>query len=590
VSSDVNSSSFIYDALSVSRVEPHMVSANTFVPRTKSPVLESNSIGLDVPRANSAAATKDLQFPGVSSITCRTDTEVRGTDFVTSVQFHAVDCGTGCCQNRVGTRNMHVHSKNSVSFEKLPPSTHVKPNRTNAEDLYRNLVPVPVRETVENRADCSVQENPSELENIDLSKMIILDEVGQCSSPEAKVEEVSSELIASNIAGISRQCDLSTLYLDEDEEVLRAKVLTTLARKVSTSAALLTSNPQNIKDNAVSGRSETSSKKQIETSAHSLSVSPSSINNVQPVVQTSVSHTEGRMPSQLSGSLHELKRCTDAFQGVPNKKLEHSQSSVSDYSKGNTIRTKCWKRSVKKGFLGTNTKQILTAVHRNSVPVKQLTGRSAVRKDPPNVDLELKARTAQCKPVDNPVPRVVFHPRVPKPAMIQVTVPTTSVDDKHKRKIAAGVVSSVAPVQPETQRFVIRLGDDSDSPDEEEKMPQAPKRRCVLKNSSSVPLWPMSTSNAHTAPCDEILNCDSNIASSLSHPLSDKQNTVPVLTQHPTVSRISADFEKSVEIFLKQQRKSQGATAKESPDKNIGGKANQVVSSATPLVRNILSL
>ncbi|PNF27152.1 hypothetical protein B7P43_G08554, partial [Cryptotermes secundus] len=275
--------------MSVSMVEPHMVSANTFIARTESPFLETNSIGLDIPRANSAPATEDPQFPGISSITHRTDPEVPGTDSVTPVQFRAVDCGAGSCQNRVRIRNIHMDLKNSVSLKKLPPATHMKPTgkaesdpsavcavptglfssslnpqnqelkRTNAEDLCRNCVSVPARETVENRADCSVQENSSEPENIDLSSMIILDEVGQCSSPETKVE-VSSEPVASKNEGMSRQCDKSSLNVDEDEEVLRAKVLTTLARKPSTSAAFLTSKPKNVKDNAVSDTSKVSSK------------------------------------------------------------------------------------------------------------------------------------------------------------------------------------------------------------------------------------------------------------------------------------------------------------------------------------------
>jgi hypothetical protein len=87
------------------------------------------------------------------------------------------------------------------------------------------------------------------------------------------------------------------------------------------------------------------------------------------------------------------------------------------------------------------------------------------------------------------------------------------------------------------------------------------------------------------------VNCDSNIASSLlsqhNHPLSDKQNTVSVLTQHATTSRTPADFEKRVDIFLKQQRKSHESTAKEAPDESVVRKTNQVLSSATPLVRNI---
>jgi hypothetical protein len=232
--------------------------------------------------------------------------------------------------------------------------------------------------------------------------------------------------------------------------------------------------------------------------------------------------------------------------------------------------------------------------------MKQLRGPSAdVRNDAQSMDLGLKTWVAQSKPVDNPIPRIVIHPRVPKPTMIQVTVPTISVDDKQrKRNIAGSIVSSVAPIQP-PQRFVIRLGDDSDSPDEEEKihqMPPAPKRRCVIKNSSSVPLWPMATSDTRIAPCDQVVNRDSSVPSSLlsqyDRLLSDKQNTVSVLAHHASNSRISGDFEKSVDMFLKQQRKSQEATAKKTsaPNKSVGGKTSRVVSSATPLVRNIFML
>jgi hypothetical protein len=616
VLSDVESSSFTSDAVSVSRVEPHVVSS--------SPSLETNSIGLDIPRSNSVAATKDPPFP--SSFTHRTDTVI---PVLTSVQFHTEDHGTGSCQNGVESRNVHTHSRSNVYFEKLPPALHTNRTgsgerdpsalcsvpasliscslnpqneelkRTNAEEICQSPVPISARETAENRTDCSVQENPSELENIDLSNMIVLDEVGQCSSPETKVEEVSMEPSALGNEGISPWCDESSCNLDEDEEVLRAKVLTTLARKPSTSAAFLTSKSQNMKGYAVSGPPKMSSKQQIETNTHPLSVLPShvsasSINSVQAVPQTSVSHTKESMPSKLPGSLQELKRCNKVFQRFPNKKLELSQSIVSSYTKGNIIKAKYWKRSVKKGFAGSNTKQLLTVVNRNPVPMKQFRAPSAnVRNDPQNMDLGLKGRISQCKSVDNTVPRVVFQPWGPQPTMIQVTVPTTSVNDEQcKRKIAASVVSSVLP----SKRFVIRLGDDSDSPDEEDKvqqMSQAAKRRCIMKNSPSVPSLRVSTSDVHIAPCDQAVNSDSNIASSLlsqyDRPLSKKRNTVSVLTHHATNSRISSDFEKSVDLFLKQQRKSQETTAKETltPDKSEGRKTNQVVTSATPLVRNI---
>jgi hypothetical protein len=617
VLSEVNSPGLTSDAVSVSRVEPHVVSS--------SPSLETNSLGLDVPRSHSVAVTKDPVFPIVSFSTHRTDTVV---PVLNSLQLHTVDRGSDSCQSGAESRNRHVHSENNVYFEKLPPAVHTKPadsderdpstvcsmpaaliscsqnphnqelQRTNGEGICQNPVPVSAR------ADCSVQENPSELENIDLSNMIVLDEIGQCSSPETKVEEVSMELSTMRNEGISPQCDESSWNLDEDEEVLRAKVLTTLARKPSTSAALLTSKPQNIEGNAIFGPPEISSKQQIETSTHSLPVLPnhisaSSISSVQAVPQTSVSHTKERMPSKFPGSLHELKQCNKVFQRLPNKKLELSQS-VSNYTKGNIIKAKYWKRSVKKGFAGSNVKQILTVVDRNHVPVKQLGEPSAdVKSDRQITDLGLKARIAQCKPVDNTVPRVVFHPWGPQPTMIQVTVPTTSANNKQcKRKIATSVLSSVSSAQP-SQRFVIRLGDDSDSPDEEDKihqMSQAAKRRCIMKNGSSVPSLHVSTSDVHIVPCDKVINCDSNIASSslsqYDRRLSEKRNTVSVLTHHATNSRMSSDFEKSVDIFLKQQRKSQETTAKETLtlDKSVGRKTNQVVTSATPLVRTIFML
>jgi hypothetical protein len=624
VLSDVNSS-FTSDALLVSKVEPHMASSNTFVPRTQSPSLETNSVGMDVPRAHGVAATKDPQFPSESSNTHRTDTEVA---MVTSLQFHAVDCGSGSCQNGDRRKNIHVHSENNVSVEELPSAAHRKATDsagndpspmctgsaalfssslnpqnqglkgTQAEDIRQNDVPTSASESGANSADCSVHENSSELENMDFSSMIILDEVGQCSSPETKVEEISIDLSASKNEDISSQCDQSTLNLDEDEEVLRAKVLTTLVRKPSTAAACLTSKPQNIKGNTVCGPPEMSSKQQIETSTNSLPVFPnhtsaSKINVEQDLSQTSVSRTKERTPSKFPGSQHELKRCNNVFHRLPNKKLELSQSNVSNYSKGN-IKAKCWKRSVKKGFTGSNMKQILTVVNKNPVPMKQLKGPStSVRNGSQNVDLGLKTRISQCTPVSSAAQRVVSHHWAPKPTMIHVTVPTSSVSDKqYKRKIAASVVSSAAPVQ-SPQRFVIRLGDDSDSPDEEDKihqLSQTAKRRCVMRNTSSVPSLHVSTSDIYIAELDQVVNCDSNVASSLvsqyDHPVSDTQDTASVLTHHATNTRISADFEKSVDRFLKQQRKSQETTAKETstPGMIVGRKRNQAPASVTPLV------
>jgi hypothetical protein len=639
-SSNLNSPPLKCDALLASRVEPQVISTNSFSSKIEFPPLKTNStmskMGIHVPRSSSVAATEDPQFSSTNSLTLRTGTEAQRTDSVTYTQFHSMDSTTVSCQNWDRNRKIHLDSRNHASNKKSLSAGHTKPTgmaesdsslvfpvptelfsslntqiqelkRMKAEVLLQSqYVAVSARETIENRADCNVEENASELENIDLSNMIVLDEVGRCSSPEAKVEEIFNELVPSKSEDISRQCDQSSGNLDEDEEVLRAKLLTALARKPSTSTAVLKSIPKSIKDNAISSPSEVSNQ-EIKTSVPILSVSPhfispGSITSPKAVQHTSLIRRKEKTPSKLPCSLHELKGCTKITQRLPSKKFVHSHGNLPSYSKGNIIRAKCWKRPVKKGFSGTNIKQMLTEVNRNPGRMKQLREcTAALSNDAQNMGIELKTSIARCKPIGKSVSRVVFHPRVPKPATIQVTVPTKSVDDEQcRRKIAESVTNSSVPIQP-PQRFVIRLGEDSDSPDEEDKiqqMAQAPKRRCVMKNNSSSPLLTVSTSATHVSPRDPHVNCDSTIGpsllSQLDHPLSDKQNTVSVVTQLASNSRISADFEKSVDIFLKQARKSQEARANSAiqntltPHKSSGGKINPEVSSVTPLVRNVL--
>ncbi|XP_021920167.1 uncharacterized protein LOC110830068 isoform X2 [Zootermopsis nevadensis] len=573
------------------------------------------------PSVSGSFVSSDINSPVISNalITSKigvhvpiTETEVRRRDAVMCAQLYKMDPTNVSYQDWDGNKKVHLHSKSYVSFRKSLPAAPTKPSGV-AESNSSSLFPVPSklpfssmnphiqelngmkteipcqshyvsmqgRDSTVHKTDFKVEENSSELVNNDLSNMIVLNEVGRCSLPEAKVEGNLNELVTTKKESKSQQWEQSSVNLDEDEEILRAKVLTTLLRKSSTSA--------------VSGPSKVFSK---QTKDPLLSVSPKlispcSISSSKNQHQISLIQRKEKLPSKLLDPSQNLKGCNKTTPRVLSKKLEHSQSNFSSYSKGSIIRTNWWKKSLRKGFPGTNIKQILVGVNRNPSNMKQVRVPSGtVSSDAQSMSIEVKkASNTQCKPVGNPLSRVVFHPRVFKPTTIQVTVPTEMVDDERcRRKIAE---SSVASVQ-HTQRFVIRLGEDSDSQDEEDKITPAPKRRCVIKNDSSVPLLTVSTSATHVAPCDPPANCDNTIASSISshlaHPLSGKQNTCSIPTQP-----VSSDFEKSVDIFLKQARKSQEARANSviqknlTPDKSTGGKANPI-SSVTPLaVRHLPS-
>jgi hypothetical protein len=619
VSSDSNCQTRISDTVFGSRVEPQVGSANLSIPRIESDSLKTESvaskIGIHVSRASPVAATEDLHL-----VTLRTETETQKTDFVYT-QFCRMDSTTVSCQNWDRNMKRHSSSSNSVPFENSSfaapvntvditdgPST-ISPSP--AEPFSRSLICqnqelkgteagtlsqsrnvfVPAGEITEHKSDCNIEESSSELENIDLCNMIVLDEVGRCSSPEAKAEEVSNEQVTSKNEGISQHHDQSSVSMDEDEEILRAQVLTTLVRKPSTSAAYLLNEPSGTEDNEIPGSSEVSSMQHTKTSTALLSVLPNptlSSRNLQAVYQTRVGHGQEGTPSNPTGPFDKLKGSSENTLRLPNNKIEHSQQNLSNYNEENVVREKCWKKTVKKGFPGINIKQNLAHIKQRKEPV------TGVSNDAQSMAAELKTSIVHCKPVGNPIPRVVFHPRAPRPATLQVTMPAVNVhDEEHRRKIAGSLVSSATSVVPPPQRFVIHLGEDSDSPDEDSRTQQqpsqAPKRRCIITKNFSVPLQTQLPSH------DSLVNCNSNVSSSLlprlHHPVSDKQNAASGSTQPTPNSRMRADFEKSVDIFLKQARKSQEATAKKTvtPNRCVGGKANPVTSSVTPLVRNLCS-
>ena len=620
VSSDLNCQAVISDTVLGSRVEPQLMNANSSVPITESNSLKTESvtskIGIPVSKAGSVAATESHLF------TLRTETETQKTDSFVYPQFCGMDSTTVSCQNWDSNMKRHASSRNSLPFENSSFAAAVKTvgitdgpstissvaaesfspslncqnqelKSTEVGIVYQNHnVFVPTGDIVENKSDCNVEESSSEFEHIDLSNMIVLDEVGRCSSPEAKVEEVSNEQVMSINKGISQHHDQSSVSVDEDEEILRAKVLTTLVRKPSTFAAYLVNKPNGTKDNKTSVPCEVSSMQHIKTSTNLLSVVPQTTLpscNLQAVHHTPVSHEKEETPSKLTGQFDKLKGSNKIALRLPSNKLELSQQNLRNYIEANAIREKYWKKSVKKGFSGMNIKQ-------SSGRIKQLKKSAAVViNDAQSSATKPRTNCVHCKTVGNTIPRVVFLPRAPRPATLQVTVPTDNVhDEEHRRKIAGSLVSSVASILPQPpQRFVIHLGEDSDSPDEDGRTQQQPseasKRRCIITKNFSMPLLTRPPSG------DSIVNSDSNVASSLLPqrplPICDKQNSTSFSTQPTPNSGIPVDFEKRVDIFLKEARKLQGATAKKAvtPGRYVGGKANPVASSITPLVRSLYS-
>lgn len=618
VSSDLNCQAVISDTVLGSRVEPELMSANSSVPITESDSLKTESvtskIGIPVSKAGSVAATDSLL------VTLRTETETQNTDSCVYTQLCGLDSTTVSCQNWDRNMKRHASSRNSVPFENSSFAAAVKTvgitdgpstissaaaesfsHSLNCQDqelrstevgiVYQNHnVFVPTGDIAEDKSDCNVEESSSEFENIDLSNMIVLDEVGRCCSPEAKIEEASNEHVMSINKGTSQHHDQSSVSVDEDEEILRARVLTTLVRKPSTSAAYLVNKPNGTKDNKIPVPCGVSSMQHIKTSTNLLSVVPQPTLpscNLQAVHPTPFSHEKEGTPSKLTGPFDKLKGSSKIALRLPSNKLELSHQNLRNYIEVNAIREKCWKKSVKKGFLGMNIKQISSHIKQLKEPA------AVVINDAQSSAAELKSSCLHCKAVGNRVPRVVFRPRAPRPATLQVTVPTDNVrDEEHRRNIAGSLVSSAASVLPQPpQRFVIHLGEDSDSPDEDGRTQQqpseAPKRRCVITKNFSVPLLTQPTSG------DSIVHSNSNVSSSLLPqrplPVSDKQNSTSISTQPIPNSGIPVDFEKSLDIFLKEARKSQGATSKKAvtPGRYVGGKANPVASSIIPLVRSL---
>jgi hypothetical protein len=617
VSSDLNCQTTIPDAVLGSGIEPQVMGSSSSIPRTECDYMKTGSIsskiGIQVPKASSVGATEDAHL-----ITLRTGTETQKADSVVYTQFCRVDLTSVSCQNWDMSMKRHLPSRDSVPFKNSSfaapmkmagttedpstiasaPAESFLPNlnsrnqelkRTEAGILYQSHnVSVPTGEIAEHRSDFNAEESSSELENIDLSNMIVLDEVGQCPSPEAKVEEVANEQVTSKNEGVFQHDDQSAVTMDEDEETLRAKVLTTLVRKPSTSAAYLVNEPKSMKHSEIHGCSDVSSLQHTKTNTSLLSVLPNptlSSCNLQSLHQTPVSRGKGA-PSKLSGSFDKLEGSSRITLRLPSKKVEHSQHNLPNYDVENVIKEKCWKKSIKRGFSGMNVKQNLGHVKQIKEPAAAVSG-------------DAQSLAVQCKPVGSPTPRFVFCARAPRPATLQVTVPADSAhDEEHRGKIAGGLISSAAPVlPPPPQRFVIHLGEDSDSPDEDgraqQHSSQAPKRRCIITKNFSVPVLTESPSATHVVTCDPLVNCNSNISSSLlpqlRRPVCCKQNAASVSTQRTPNSSVAADFEKSVDIFLKQARKSQEARAKKAvtPNRCIGGKASPVHSSVTPLVRSL---
>ncbi|XP_069677741.1 serine-rich adhesin for platelets-like [Periplaneta americana] len=527
VSSNLNSGYMMSDSYISSEVEPQNVNTNSFIPRIESPNRKLDTI--------------------VSTL--RPEPEIVATGTMSSIGELE--------PSAVSSRQSWIRTVKYSNLEDLHGNSHVPTNKSANEPMDENenskeSVP-PISSDIldtntelrQNKSDSNVEGSPNESENIDMSNMIVLDEIGLCSSPETKTDEVFSDAVAlkPDVASASETRNRRSGSLDEDEEILRAKVLTTLMRKTRPSESVR-STPESI-ENVLSPFTEVLLEDQ-EATNNSKIVTPSVGDIIQ---ETSISGKKN------SSSIYQAKKSTKIASKHMTKKLSNS-SNVSGSNKGTVIGGKCWKSSVKKAYISAATKQFLTKVNRN---ISTVTSRKQTN-DVLGMNVE----------IGHPSSRLVYGPRVTKSTTLQVTVPAD--DARMTRTVAESTVNSAGTVQ-SAQRFVIRLGDDSDSPDEEEKgqkTVQNSKRRCVVKNLSSpikAPVLTVSTSTSPIVPYKHHADNSEGLKGSHKNP-------------H---TKISLDFEKSVDIFLKQARKSQEAEIKSlTPNKGPGIKVSTTESSATP--------
>ncbi|XP_066993081.2 serine-rich adhesin for platelets [Anabrus simplex] len=283
------------------------------------------------------------------------------------------------------------------------------------------------------KGDVWTEESQIEAEAIDLSSMIVLDEVGHCSSPERESSVKSGD---SNRVG-SQHDDV-----EEDEEVLRARVLDTLSKKQSVSCS---------------------------------------------------------------------NKSSDLVPELAVSKSQKSSRNQSVKSSGNSS----WNTRTYQRF-------ITSLKNDNSVRTKSL-----LRKQ--RTSGTVSSGTFQNKKINISTARRGSH--VVPQTSLQVTIPADSRGTK--RRVAERV--AVSPTHPQ-ERFVIRVGDDSDSA--EEDMFGTRKQRFCFNSSSPSSTPPKTYSPIPVLPHSEF-------ESSPSRPLSSHSQdhvSVPV------------DFGKKVDLLLKQVR------------------------------------
>lgn len=305
-----------------------------------------------------------------------------------------------------------------------------------------------------------ITENIAESEVMDISSMIVLDEIGHTSSPE------SHDLDTENLPTVDEDCE--TDNVDEDEEILRARLLESLQEN----------------------------KKRIPLSKSVRSEDTVLLSKQKDGM--SARTVKFNACKQITRILHPT---------IKNRALTKHYTKQKANTFSNVLKGKYDGLAINKYKKTVNKPKLAEFSNNASFPNRNVTNSG----------------------------------------LLQVTVPTNEFDLKgYKRK--------VAPSQSEKQqRFVISLGEDSDSCEEDTvhcSLRSSPKRRCVEVNTvvSADDNQLMVEKLRVEVPSSSKADLEMNKNSSLQ---AIKSNS---LDSHAQVSATSSDFMKSLDKLLKQAR------------------------------------
>ncbi|XP_071445596.1 platelet binding protein GspB-like isoform X2 [Hetaerina americana] len=332
--------------------------------------------------------------------------------------------------------------------------------------------------------------------DVNLDSMILLDEVGICSSPEVgpRIEEEQVLSEASEAKSDLVQCDsnqacFSGSFDDEDEEVLRAKLLIDISRRHIS---------ENINANTIVAE---------EIKGSDLEVANPSVNEVITL-------------DDATEELETLMRPGE--RGVV--------SPATNLQAGRGVKLSL-KRSAERSRRG----QLLARVRNRQVGM------------PSNVQLSV---TPYAKSYLSKIASRGKYQRINQNRIVG----GKKRIDGNLHVTVVGTVSkakTVSTVPQKQDRIVICLGDDSDESDDERQNTLS-KKYSPVKN----PPLPSEKSLVNPVETSELLAI-CNETNSAEQPILE--------SQFPVVANVSADFEKSVDRFLKEVRSGQESRLQDEP-------------------------